>query len=800
MEGDVAALPLIEGRIELIDNGVVHGWAWCPDDPSERVELEVLLDGEPVGTVLADLERPNLAAAGYGDGAYGFRVELPVPGDPVAGHVICMRRGAHRALPASAFTVRASDEGPWSGVRFRVDYEEFSWAQPPLEGRVEAIGDGVVEGWAWIPTMPSSRTPLTLWIDGEEIAHAPAELPRPSLAAAGIGDGAHAFRFALPEALAHPGERRVRVESFGEPVPAAGELEIVGVARSDDPWYGARFTLDSTPPKQTVDAVRAVGDAPPAPPPVPSVPVLGRGGWLFDGALIRPRAEAERIAYLESQVAALVERLDLLSERLGEQGVKLLPVLMPSKEHVYAERLPPWGEASVAIRPGDLIQRGLFGHPTLEPLDLLPALRAGADEWLVYAPFRQAPTDWGTYCAYRAVIKRLAWILPGIPPPLELAAGAITGVRARRLHREALVARRGHLVAEVLDDPGVIPDEPVITIPPGSVELTRPEHLARLHTTLAIGWEQGERRELARALIVGSLDDTALVAWVARHLRFTVLVGHDAPLVDLVALERPDAIVYLIDEVGLMAPPPGEERDPAEADAVVAPPPVIAVAGNGGSAAVEFRATTDPPPGVCGFCGNRERADFGGREAVLCLGCASLERHRALLGAIGEDAMRGAGRRAIEIAPLNEIVFGDTLRGWGWDYMGIDQSRMGSAHDPRQVGFIDYEADVRKLDRIADDSVDLIILQCVLEEVPDVDAALAELARVLAPTGRAFLEIPFNPRIPTSTTQPPDHFGDVWKFGADLPDRVRRYFPVVDVIGHEEGAYFGRVCVCRGAA
>ena len=71
---------------------------------------------------------------------------------------------------------------------------------------------------------------------------------------------------------------------------------------------------------------------------------------------------------------------------------------------------------------------------------------------------------------------------------------------------------------------------------------------------------------------------------------------------------------------------------------------------------------------------------------------------------------------------------------------------------------------------LASDSVSLVIVQCVLEEVPDIDAALSELGRVLGGDGTAFLEIPFNPHVEQSTSQPPNHFGDVWRFGADLPD------------------------------
>ena len=62
------------------------------------------------------------------------------------------------------------------------------------------------------------------------------------------------------------------------------------------------------------------------------------------------------------------------------------------------------------------------------------------------------------------------------------------------------------------------------------------------------------RRDLGRVLFVGDPTHEALVEWAARHFRFTVLIGADSPVIDLVALERPDVIVYLVQERSLLMP------------------------------------------------------------------------------------------------------------------------------------------------------------------------------------------------------------------------------------------------------
>ena len=160
----------------------------------------------------------------------------------------------------------------------------------------------------------------------------------------------------------------------------------------------------------------------------------------------------------------------------------------------------------------------------------------------------------------------------------------------------------------------------------------------------------------------------------------------------------------------------------------------------------------------------------------------------------------GAGGTALEIGPLNPRVFGEHLRARGWRYIGVDGSRQGNPADPRRVEFVDFEADARELDPIADDSMALVIVQHVIEEIDEYDRALAQIARVLAPRGTALLEIPFDPERERSVRHPPDGFGNVWSFGRDLLDAVREHFEQVNVQEYAEGASRGRILVCGHAS
>ncbi len=55
----------------------MHGWAWDPERPLERLQLWVEIDGALVGTVCADVFRPDLLDASVGDGAHAFAFPIP---------------------------------------------------------------------------------------------------------------------------------------------------------------------------------------------------------------------------------------------------------------------------------------------------------------------------------------------------------------------------------------------------------------------------------------------------------------------------------------------------------------------------------------------------------------------------------------------------------------------------------------------------------------------------------------------------------------------------------------------------
>lgn len=199
----------------------------------------------------------------------------------------------------------------------------------------------------------------------------------------------------------------------------------------------------------------------------------------------------------------------------------------------------------------------------------------------------------------------------------------------------------------------------------------------------------------------------------------------------------------------------------------------------------------------CPLCGSLDFMNYSGRPAAVCKGCGAMERHRCLAGVfqtLPEFQRRG---RCLDIAPLNPKVYGAYLKRLGWSHLGVDKWRKGNPSDPREVGFIDREVDVVDMNIFPTGHFNLIIMQHVIEEVPDYRQGFAEIARVLNPSGVALLEIPYNKNLPQTQPAAPNRYGNLWAFGADLADILREFLPRVDVIPMQLNAYHGDLFVCR---
>ena len=78
----------IRGHVDTVERHRITGWAVDTIRMGEAVALQVVNNGGLIGRVVANLRRPDLAAAGYGDGRHGFEVLFPTPLSSSERHLI----------------------------------------------------------------------------------------------------------------------------------------------------------------------------------------------------------------------------------------------------------------------------------------------------------------------------------------------------------------------------------------------------------------------------------------------------------------------------------------------------------------------------------------------------------------------------------------------------------------------------------------------------------------------------------------------------------------------------------------
>lgn len=239
----------VRGRLVAAAGGRVTGWAW-DSQTNERVEIGVLVDGEQTGVGRSEIFRDGLRRAGVGDGAHAFAINLPERLRDGAHHTVgavALADGSVIAV-ASDFIGESPAGHPWFGTIFTPDRGlsrtppavETSQAAGPL-GLLETITDGHAFGWAYDPLSPWRRLELEVLVDGELVAETVADLPRPSLAQEGIGDGRHGFVVELPDRLCDNAAHIISVcLSTGEALPLARLFQVT--VTSAEEWGGTTFT------------------------------------------------------------------------------------------------------------------------------------------------------------------------------------------------------------------------------------------------------------------------------------------------------------------------------------------------------------------------------------------------------------------------------------------------------------------------------------------------------------------------------------------------------------------------------
>lgn len=435
----------------------------------------------------------------------------------------------------SAIAVDPTGRGP-KARRAALARSSSATPQRP-DGRIEAVSDGLLIGWAVDLAEPDRRLSLDVFIDNKLVRKVVADEPRADLLAHGIGDGAYGFRVELPRHVLD-GRRHyvgVAARGIGFALPAAGGFGEHCVSAPE----GSRFEM------MRLD---------PLPPDLPAPRVLeGEDGWAFlcDDANGNLDQMLGDLRFSESDLRDYREILERNHHRLERLGIPYFFAVAPAKEAIHPERLPSATPSVSAPQTGRQLLDALRGS-RVRTVDL-------------HAPLRRAALG-GQALYYR---RDAHWTYEGALLATQALLEDIraAGVEVRAPAAENVTWRDERFVGDLAEKPTVALVEgrlePVSSrAPAGSQEADRrpaldslglrklkvPPHLAVSETRESVVLENQREPRAPRAIVYRDSSARWMLPFLATGCSWSAWLWKATLDFELIERERPDFVVQIVTE------------------------------------------------------------------------------------------------------------------------------------------------------------------------------------------------------------------------------------------------------------
>jgi len=191
----------MEGVVDGLAGDVLYGWACTFGEDQAQLRIEVYAGDILLGGSDAVTFRPDLAAAGKGDGHCAFKITLdPAAAPETVLTVTAIIEGRKQELAGSPLTV-AGPSMTGSAIQ-TVDVLPLPIGAPWLHGSLDQCGPTSLRGWIrWLDG--TNRSPILFLFEGDrELLRFEANQWRADVADLHQGDGCCGFDVPLPAALA----------------------------------------------------------------------------------------------------------------------------------------------------------------------------------------------------------------------------------------------------------------------------------------------------------------------------------------------------------------------------------------------------------------------------------------------------------------------------------------------------------------------------------------------------------------------------------------------------------------------
>jgi GT2 family glycosyltransferase len=174
----------IFGHVDHLDVDGIAGWLVDKGDCSNRLTVEVVIDGQCLVSGLAQLFRPDLKDLGLSDGYSGFRFVFPPECYDNKKHKVAVREAVSgKLLMKSPMSLKFSDKPVASSLLGLLEY---------------AGEDLMVSGWAWLLGEEEAPT-LDLFLNDEKILSQKTNIRRPDLTEVGLDQKRAGFKLRIPK-------------------------------------------------------------------------------------------------------------------------------------------------------------------------------------------------------------------------------------------------------------------------------------------------------------------------------------------------------------------------------------------------------------------------------------------------------------------------------------------------------------------------------------------------------------------------------------------------------------------------